>query len=251
MESVVNNPDFGQESPQPAPARQPIVNLPPVVWVVVALLFAIHALISIGGEPWRAWTNYLFAFIPARFGTAAFAQVPGSAVWSMLTYGFLHGSWAHVSLNCLWLVVFSKPVEARLGTPRYLILLALSIIGGALASLIVHWGEVLIMVGISGGVSGILAAAIPLMNGRYDELHDTLRPLRPAELLRNPRALTFTLMWLGLTLATASSQYLSTSAFDNQTQVAWDAHLGGFVVGLIGFYILDATIRRKPVHTLH
>ncbi len=232
-------------------AKPPIINLPPVVWAILGLLIAIHFIISQGGEPWRAWTNYVFAFIPARFGAAPFPQPLGAAWWSMLTYGLLHGDWPHVLTNSLWLAVFSKPVEARLGTWRYLVLLVVSIIAGAVASLIVHWGETLIMVGISAGVSGILAGAIPLMNGKYVEHMDNIQPLRPWELLSNPRAITFTVIWLGLTLLTATTQYMTGTAFLEQSVIAWEAHLGGFIVGFIAFYVLDATITRKSIHTLH
>ena len=107
------------------------------------------------------------------------------------------------------------------------------------------------MVGISAGVSGVLAAAIPLMNGKYVEHLDTIQPLRPLELLRNPRALTFTVMWLFLTLVTATTQYMTGTAFLEQHVIAWEAHLGGFIAGFIAFYLLDATIERKSVHTLH
>jgi len=232
-------------------AKPPIINLPPVVWVLLGLLLTIHLVISQGGDPWRAWTNYAFAFIPARFGTLPFPQPEGAAWWSMVTYAFLHADWEHVLANSAWLAVFSKPVEARLGTLRYLALLTLSIIAGAVASLIAHWGETLIMVGISAGVSGVLAAAIPLMNGKYVEHLDTIQPLRPLELLRNARALTFTVMWLFLTLVTATTQYMTGTAFLEQHVIAWEAHLGGFIAGFIAFYLLDATIERKSVHTLH
>ena len=240
-----------QGSGQSKPTRQNMVNLPPVIWAILAVLLAIHAGVALGGEPWRAWTNYLFAFIPARFGTPGFPQAPGSAWWSMVTYAFLHADWAHVLINSLWLVVFSKPVEARLGWWRYLVLLLVSVIAGALASLVMHWGQYVIMVGASAGVSGVLAAAIPLMNAKPDQRWGGARPLRPLEILRDSRALTFTVMWLALTVITASTQYLSGTAFIEQTTVAWEAHLGGFVAGIIAFYLLDGTIARKSVHTLH
>ena len=241
-----------------APSRgqtPPIIQLPVVVWAVLGLLLAVQVVLALGGEGWVMWTNYLFAFIPARFGPDPFPQAPGSAWWSMFTYGLLHADWMHLGTNALWLAIFSKPVEARLGAGRYLALFTISVIAGAVASLIVHWGQNIIMVGASAGVSGVLAAAIPLMHGRFDAISlrpgDGLRPLRPMEILQDRRALTFTLVWLGLTLITASSQYVNGQAFVEQRVVAWDAHLGGFIAGFIAFYLLDATRARKPVHTLH
>ena len=251
----MTNPKESSGKPSMRREKPPAIQLPVVVWAVLGVLLAVQVILTLGGQGWVMWTNYLFAFIPARFGPAPFPQATGSAWWSMLTYGFLHADWVHLLTNSLWLAIFSKPVSMRLGAGRYLALLVISVIAGAVASLVTHWGENLIMVGASAGVSGILAAAIPLMHGRFDSMLDPtgseLRPLKPMEILKDSRALTFTLMWLGLTLITASSQYVNGQAFIEQRTIAWEAHLGGFIAGFIAFYLLDATIKRKAVHTLH
>jgi membrane associated rhomboid family serine protease len=251
MSNPLKFPPRGQISRE----KRPIVELPTIVWVVLGVLFAVQLILFFGGPGWVMWTNYLFAFIPARFGPAPFPQAPGSAWWSMLTYGLLHADWGHLLTNSLWLAIFSKPVAMRLGALRYLALLVACVVAGALASLALHWGENLIMVGASAGVSGVLAAAIPLMHGRVDFTGGSaaahLRPLKPIEIFTDRRALVFTIMWLGLTLLTASSQYVNGQAFLEQRVIAWDAHLGGFLMGFIAFYLLDATHPRKAVHTVH
>ena len=129
--------------PEMSRSRQtpPAINLPRVVWVLIMVLVGIQFVLEWGGEHWQAFAVYTFAFIPARLGSVHFPQPPGAAIWSFLTYGFLHANWSHVLGNSLWLAVFSKPVQARLGTLRYLILLALSIIAGAAATLVLHGGE--------------------------------------------------------------------------------------------------------------
>ena len=230
----------------------PAINLPRVVWIIIVILIGIQAVIDWGGPGVETYAVYTFAFIPARLGLAHFPQPPGAAVWSFLTYGFLHADWTHVLTNSLWLAVFSKPVQGRLGTSRYLVLLALSIVAGAAATLVLHWNEPLQLVGISGGVSGLLAAAIPLMYGHHEPYpHGRLRPLRPLEILQDRRALTFSLMWIVLTAATATSQFITTDALVPRNVIAWEAHVGGFVVGLIAFYLLDKANRPAAVHTLH
>lgn len=242
-----NPPEMGRPRPTP-----PAINLPRAVWVLIAVLVGIQFVLEWGGEHWQAFAVYTFAFIPARLGLAYFPQPPGAAVWSFLTYGFLHANWTHVLSNSLWLAVFSKPVQARLGNLRYLILLALSIIAGAGATLVLHWGEPLQLVGISGGVSGLLAAAIPLMYGHHEPApHGRLRPLRPLEILKDSRALTFSLMWIVLTAVTATSQFITTDALIPRNVVAWEAHVGGFIIGLIAFYALDRANRLESIHTLH
>jgi len=245
-EVVLQNPGKPLERSKEGPKGQPLINLPPVVLAMIGILVIIHAALTLGGEHWQIWAVAVFAFNPARFGTDPFWQIPGSRWWSMVTYGLLHADWVHVGFNCLWLAIFSKPVAMRLGALRYLALLAISVIAGALASLVLHWGQNYAMVGISAGVSGMLAAAIPLMYARHADIGlgseigmEYLKPLKPLEIITNGRALAFTLMWLGLTVITAASQYMTGTAFLEERPIAWEAHLGGFVVGFIAFYLLD------------
>jgi membrane associated rhomboid family serine protease len=252
---VTDQPELNaDEQISDAPA-QPLINLPPVVVILIGSFVAVHAALQFANQSCQVWVQYAFAFIPARFGPAPFPQIPGSAYWSMLTYAFLHADWIHLGTNSLWLAIFSKPVATRLGTIRYLILFALTVMAGAIAGLIVHWGQMVIMIGASAGVSGILAAAIPIMYGGdfHEEGEATgimqhFRPLRPIELLTNRRALIFTIMWLGLTMITATSQYATGTAFLEERVIAWEAHLGGFFMGLIGFYLLDRKSISSPVN---
>lgn len=244
--------DNESQSP-PAEKTAPAINLPTVVWVLIAFLLLTELALQMGGRSWEAAANYNFAFIPARIGTAAFSEYPAASVWSFLTYGFLHAGWIHVGTNSLWLAIFAKPVEQHLGTWRFLVLLAVAIIGGAALFLALNWGEPYILVGISGGVSGLLASAIPLMYGKRDELYgpDHVRPLLPIEILTNRNALGFMILWLVVTLITASSAFSGSQTFLDQASIAWEAHIGGFFAGLIAFYILNASVKRKPVHTIH
>ncbi len=233
----------GEVSPK---TRQPLFNLPLVIVAVVAILALIQGLLQFEGLSWQIYAQYAFAFIPMRFTSSIFPQMKGSAYWSMLTYGLLHADWTHLGFNSLWLVIFSKPVVLRLGSWRYVLLLALSIIAGAVAGLIVHWGEFVVMVGISAGVSGMIAAAIPIMYAggvgmatMNERQIRTVQPLSPLQILRNKQAMAFTIMWLALTMFTATSQYMTGTAFLEERVIAWEAHVGGFIAGFVAFYLLD------------
>ncbi len=223
----------------------PVFRAPPVVLASIGVLVAIHVGLWLAGEDWRIWALYAFAFIPARFGTAAFPMIPGSQYWSLVSHGLLHADAAHLLFNSLWFLIFGSVTARRLGALRFLVLAAAATVAGALASLVVHWGEAAILVGASGAVSGIMAAAIPVMFGRgmgwgraYTADLDHVRALSPAELLRNRNAVIFALVWIAITLYSGATGWTG-AGYLEEARIAWEAHLGGFAAGLLCFYLLD------------
>jgi membrane associated rhomboid family serine protease len=222
----------GQFSPPEGRSRGgAMVNAPPVVLAVIAILVGIHALIQIGGQDWEIWSLYAFALIPARFdGIARIAMIEGSQYWSVITYGFLHDGWAHVLFNSLWLLIFGTPVARQFGALRFLAIALISTLGGALAMLATFWGADIIVVGASAAVSGLLAAAIPVMFGRPGA------PLTFGEFLRDRRALIFMLIFLAMTLLTGVQ---GLPGFADGGRIAWEAHLGGFAAGLLSYFVIS------------
>jgi membrane associated rhomboid family serine protease len=227
--------------------RQPVFRVPLVVLAVVAGLVAIHALLFLGGPEWQVLNLYLFSFIPARIGGGVpYPAVPGSAAWSFVTYALLHGDWLHLASNCLWFTVFGTIVARRFSAARFLALCLAGAVGGAAAMLVWHWGEEIILVGASGSVSGLRAAAIPLMYAKRSSFSDlqstdlrSLQALTPKELLTDRRALFFGFVWFAVTLLTGAGSGWLSNTFAGASSIAWEAHLGGFAAGLAAFYLLD------------
>jgi membrane associated rhomboid family serine protease len=218
----------------------PVFNSPAVVLAVIAVLVAVHVLLFILGEGWQVWSLYALALNPVRFTEPGIPMPAGSAYWTLLTYMLLHGDWMHLTFNSLWLLVFGTPVARYLGSRRFLLVCLLAGLAGALASLVLHWGQMVFVVGASGAVSGLLAAAIPIMYGK--RVMGGARPLTFGEFLASPRALMFTAIWLALTLFSGAAGWTGNS-FMSEGGIAWEAHLGGFAGGLLAFYALAPRTR--------
>ena len=208
----------------------PVVNAPPVVLVVIAILIGIQALLQFAGQDWQIWSLYAFALVPARLTGGDTAMMAGSQYWSLVTYGFLHDGWLHVLLNSLWLLIFGTPVARQFGTLRFLAIALVATLGGALAMTAVYWGVFIVVVGASAAVSGLLAAAIPIIFGRPGA------PLAAGEFLHNRRAIIFMLVFLGMTLLTGVQ---GLPGFADGGRIAWEAHLGGFVAGLLCYFVIS------------
>jgi len=192
----------------------------------------------------------LFAFIPARYTPAMLSvdTLPGgfgADIWTFVTYALLHGDWTHLAINVIWLLPFGTAVARRFGSARFLALFAASAAAGAGVHLLTHPGELLPMIGSSAAVSGFMAAAIrfvfqaggPLGVFRTAEApiyHVPAVPLREA--LRDPRILAFLVVWFGLNALFGVG---SVGILGVDQPVAWQAHIGGFLTGLLLFPLFD------------
>jgi membrane associated rhomboid family serine protease len=228
-----HHPPRGNWEPAKPP---PAFNVPAVVGAVIAVLVAIHVGLSLAGQDWEVWSLYALSLIPVRFTLPGYPMIPGSQYWSLATYMLLHGSWMHLGFNCIWLLIFGTPVARYMGNAKFLLVSLVSGVAGGLCSLVLHWGQEIIVVGASGAVMGLMGAAIPLMYGtRLRE--GGWRPARFLELLANRRALVFTIVILAITLFSGGTGWTG-NGFMADSAIAWEAHIGGFIAGIIAFYVL-------------
>lgn len=229
----------------PTPPEQPIFKSPPVVIGLVAVLVTVHVALFYAGAAWREWALAMFSFSPGRYVASDWPNLPGGGAFTFISYAFLHASWDHLFFNSLWLLIFGTVVARYLGAWRFLALSAIAAASGAAATLVLHWGEVgTSMIGASGAVSGMMTAAVPVMYGRRKflaggDIGDPRNavPLTAGELLRNRGAIIFMAVLLALTLFSGASGFTG-SSFMSQGSIAWEAHIGGFIGGLAGFYLL-------------
>lgn len=227
---------------------EPIFNVPGIVTAIIAVLFLVHGVREFILSPETDdFVLRLFAFVPQRYGSEPLAHqgLPGGGwadVWTFVTYAFLHGSWVHLGLNAVWLLAFGTPVARRFGALRFLAFFAVTAAAGAAAHLIVYAGEPVPVVGASASISGFMAAAMrftfqgrgPLI-GRDPEAY-RIPALPLTAVLRNGRVLIFLAVWFGLNLLFGLG---SLSVDGSEQAVAWQAHIGGFLAGLLAFSAFD------------
>jgi membrane associated rhomboid family serine protease len=169
--------------------------------------------------------------------------------WTVLTYALLHGSWAHVLLNGVWLAAFGTPVARRCGAARFLVLGLASAVGGAAAHFVVNPSSVVPMIGASAAVSGLMGAAARFVfgtgTGRFapNALGEHTRHPRLSLLgvVRNSRAALFLGVWFVTNLLFG---IFAAPLGITDASIAWEAHMGGFLVGLLIFPLVD---RAEPI----
>lgn len=162
---------------------------------------------------------YTYGAIPAEI-------IAGQGYYSLVTSMFLHGGLLHLLSNMLYLYIFGDNIEGVMGHGRYLFFYILSGIGAAVAHIFIEPQSTVPMIGASGAISGVL--------GAY--------------LLKFPRARILILIWivifintfrvpaiivLGFWFLMQLTSGLSSLGVESGGGVAWFAHIGGFIVGLV------------------
>ncbi len=261
--------------------REPAFNIPAVIVVWCAILLGIHgARMLVSNEADNALIAE-FAFVPARI-TLALHLVPGQLakayqvtvgrnaivaaqldfligegqlrVWSLITYAFLHASWAHVGFNCIWLVAFGSAVARRFSAVRFTLLMLVAAVAGALVQYMADITSFQLVIGASAAVSGAMGAAVRFVFRPSEEprrifdralLNEAFR--QPALSLRQTvttkAALVFVVVWFGTDLLFGIFPALSGIS---DAPVAWQAHIGGFLAGLLLFPLFDRRVQSAP-----
>jgi len=262
--------------------REPIFNVPTIILVLIAVLIGVQGLLDWSGADAASEAIMAYGFVPADVSERLYGGVlrhivdlalsnpdqaaiavsaeladylgshPSALPISFVTYAFLHAGWTHVLINCAWLLAFGSLVARRIGATRFLILFIGSAIGGALLHLLTHSEDVMPVIGASGAVSGIMAAAVRFafqpgesLSGFSLNASGAYRaPALPLmQVFRDRRTLRFILLWLGINLATGLA---GVPLGLTEGGIAWEAHIGGFLFGLIMFSWID-----PPLNTAH
>ena len=208
----------------------PVVN-----YVLIAINIAVFFYqISLGSE--RAIQDFII-----RYGVIPQEIVSRQDLYTLLTSMFMHGGWGHIIGNMFFLWVFGDNVEDAFGHLGYLVFYLLTGLAASAAHIILNQGSPIPSVGASGAISGVLGAYLIFFGG--NAIHVLIGWF-----------VTVVPAWMMIGLW-AVQQFISTYgslAVTEQTTggVAYAAHAGGFLAGLIIAGALRGTVGRpeqRPV----
>lgn len=195
---------------------------PIVTYVLIALNVLVFFLELNNGEAFiQRW-----AFIPSRF----LADPVGDFV-TLFTSMFMHAGWAHLLGNMLYLWIFGDNVEDRLGHALYFVFYILCGLAATFAQMAISLGSDVANVGASGAIAGVLGAYLIMFpRGRVNVLLG--RFVTPMS------ALIVIGFWILLQIFSQISVFSASS--QSEGGVAYMAHIGGFVAGVVLTFLLGA-----------
>lgn len=190
----------------------PIINMPTLTKYLIGAIIGIELINALILSPEQS--NALienFGFVPARFLPENFTP---AAIITPLTSMFLHGGWMHLFVNAFMLAAFGSGVERWLGPKRMAFLFIMSGLCGVVMHYALNIASPYPMIGASGGISGLFAAGLIMINRGGRELGGRFGILPMA------------LLWIGVSVA------FGMMGAPGGGSIAWAAHVGGFLGGL-------------------
>lgn len=205
-------------------------TFPVVTYILIALNIIVFFLELNGGDSFiERW-----AFVPNRFLTN-----PAGEFLTIFTSMFMHAGWVHLGGNMLYLWIFGDNVEDRLGHGLYTIFYILCGIAATLAQLVFNTQSTVPNLGASGAIAGVLGAYILMFPGRRVNVLVGRRVTATS-------ALVVIGFWIVIQIFSGVGEITASSQTGSGGGVAYMAHIGGFVAGLMLAYLLRGTRRTLP-----
>jgi len=206
--------DQGKPEAEAAPPREPAIRAPWPVLLLSGSFLALYALQSTAVSP---------EAVAARFAFSPLDLTDGR--WGgLITAMFVHGGWPHVILNALGALAFGTPIarlfarDARGGAISFFVFFLVCGVLSSLGYAMLHWRAPYMLVGASGGVSGLMGAASRLIDRRSG-----LAPFRSRTVV------SMAVAWVLVNLAIG---VVGLGGVSGGAPIAWEAHLAGYFAGL-------------------
>src|SRR6516164_2403986 len=201
----------------------------PIITILIILInvFVFFYELSLG----RYLEPFLFRYGVAPAAVFAWPQshLPVSAVViPFFSSMFLHGGWLHLIGNMWYLWIFGDNIEDRLGHFAYLIFYLLCGLGAGIVHTILNYNVAVPSIGASGAIAGVLGGYLVSYPGARVL---TLVPIFIFIQIIEIPALIVLGFWFVMQFFYGTASLASATA--NAGGVAWWAHVGGFVIGMI------------------
>ncbi|UNF52557.1 rhomboid family intramembrane serine protease [Bartonella krasnovii] len=228
----------------PRQPKEPLLNVPFIIVVLIVFCLCLYCI------PQYFFSHQLyieslefFSFTPALFKTD-----PIAFFYTVVSYSFMHGSFKHVALNMIWLLVFGSPLVRHFGVLRFLIFWVLMAVISVLTYFIFHQESIISLVGASGAVSGMMGAIARygFPNGYLGINVQNEKPLGSLLSIKKALCSKSVLIYISVWLAADFIIGISSVLFEeNGISIAWEAHIGGFLTGflLVGFFDISQKIK--------
>jgi membrane associated rhomboid family serine protease len=203
----------------------PSKNYPVVNTTIIGLnVFVYLVQLSLGAGLDRF--IFLYGLVPARYSVPQISDYfsTGQQLFALLSFMFLHGGFWHLLGNMWSLYIFGDNVEDHLGSLRYLFFYVLCGLASGLTHLFLNYYSKVPTIGASGAIAGIM--------GAYFILHPNAKILTLIPIIIIPwfieiPAFFFLGFWFIMQFINAAGSHAAVSG------IAWWAHIGGFVFGII------------------
>jgi membrane associated rhomboid family serine protease len=222
----------------PISDQNPTRTRPVVTWVLIAANITTwlyeYSVLTSGA----AWLVPGYGLVPARF-----ANDPPGEAFTILTSMFMHGGWEHLGGNMLFLLIFGDNVEDAVGHVRYALFYLASGLAAAAAQVVIDPASPIPMVGASGAIAGVLGAYLVL----YPRAPVTvLNPFFPLWFVFGLFLVFPAWLVVGEWFVWNLLHGLGSIGLRDQGGIAFAAHIGGFIAGLL---LIRPTMtgRRKAV----
>ncbi len=204
----------------------PSNTFPLVTIAIIVLNIVVFILQMLSGTDGRQIV-YAYGAIPYNIITMQTSPTqPIHPALTLFTSMFMHGGLFHIFGNMLYLWIFGNNIEDRLGHFRFILFYLFCGIAAAVSHALIAPSSTVPMIGASGAISGVLGAYLLLFP--YARIHTLIFLGFFVQTIQIP-ALIVIGFWAIIQVVSG----LTAQGIRNQGGIAWFAHVGGFIAGLI------------------